>query len=113
MKTYENPNRQPSRVKAIALPAAAEDNMLAHKTTEKPTEEQQPTESRNKEHKHQLLLLGALIATMGCLGALVWDFILQIDEDKATGRFKETEHNAVLAITVFIQAMIAFFGVLI
>jgi hypothetical protein len=72
MKTHENPNRQPSRVKAIALPAPAEDNMLAHKTTEKPTEEQQPTESRNKEHKHQLLLLGASIAIMGFRGALVW-----------------------------------------
>jgi hypothetical protein len=49
---------------------------------------------------------------VGLLGALAWDFILQIDEDKATGRFKGTEHNAVLAITVFIQAMIAFFGIL-
>ena len=58
------------------------------------------------------MLLAVSITVVGLLGALAWDFILQIDEDKATGRFKGTEHNAVLAITVFIQAMIAFFGIL-
>jgi hypothetical protein len=55
METHENPNRQPTRVKAIALPAA-EDNMLPHKTPEKPAEEQTPAESPNKEHRNQLLL---------------------------------------------------------
>jgi hypothetical protein len=111
MKTHENPNRQPTRVEAIALPAAAQDNISLHKT-EKPAEEQPPTESRNKERRNQLLLLAVSIAVVGLLGALVWDFILQIEEDKAAGQFKGTEHNAVLAITVFIQAMIAFFGIL-
>ena len=111
MKTHENPDRQPSRMKAIAL-RAAEDNMLPYKTPEKPAEEQPLPESRNKEHKNQLLLLGVSITVVGLIGALVWDFILQIEEDKATGQFKGTEHNAVLAITIFIQAMIAFFGIL-
>lgn len=110
MKTH-NTNRQPTRVKAIALPAAAKDNTLPHKTPEKPAEEQPPTESRNKQQRNQLLLLAVSIAVVGLLGALIWDF-LQIEEDNATGRFSGTEHNAVLAITVFIQAMIAFFGIL-
>lgn len=110
MKTH-NTNRQPSRVKAIALPAAAEDNTLPHKTPEKPAQEQPPTESRNKQQRNQLLLLAVSIAVVGLLGALIWDF-LQIEEDNVTGRFSGTEHNAVLAITVFIQAMIAFFGIL-
>jgi hypothetical protein len=52
------------------------------------------------------LLLGVLITFVGLLGALLWDFILQNE------KVKGTEHNAVLAITVFIQAMIAFFGIL-
>ena len=37
---------------------------------------------------------------------LAWDFALQ--DEKVPGR----EHNAVLGITIFIQAMIAFFGIL-
>jgi hypothetical protein len=106
MKTHDNPNRQPAQMKAIALPAAAQVNMSPHKTPKKPAEEQSPTESRNKEQRNQLLLLAVSIAVVGLLGALVWDFILQREEVKGT------EHNAVLAITVFIQAMIAFFGIL-
>jgi len=112
MKTHYDPNRQPNRVKAIALPVAGEDNMLPHKTPEKPAEEQRPPESRNKDHRNQLLLLAVLITVVGLLGALVWDLLLQTEEDMATGKFKGTEHNAVLAITIFIQAMIAFFGIL-
>jgi hypothetical protein len=86
--------------------------MLPHKTSEKPTEEQPPMGSRNKERRNQLLLLAVLVTVVGLFGALVWYFIHQIEEDKATGWFKGTQHNAVLTITLFIQAIIAFFGVL-
>ncbi len=74
-------------------------------TPEKPTEEQLPPESRNKERQNQLLLLAVLIVVVGLVGTLVWEFALQ---DPKPG----TEHNAVLGITIFIQAMIAFFGIL-
>jgi hypothetical protein len=71
---------------------------------------QRNLQTRSTEINYCSLL--SQLSVVGLLGALAWDFILQIDEDKATGRFKGTEHNAVLAITVFIQAMIAFFGIL-
>ena len=107
MKTNEYPNGQPTRLKAIALTAAAaEDNMLQHETRKKPARRHAPPQCR-----HHLLLLAALVVVVGLLGALVWDFI-QIEEDTVTGRFKGTEHNAVLGITIFIQSMIAFFGIL-
>jgi hypothetical protein len=77
-----------------------------NRTPEKPTEEQSPAESPNKERQNQLLLLAVLIVSVGLVGTLVWEFRLQ--DPKAAG----TEHNAVLGITIFIQAMIAFFGIL-
>jgi hypothetical protein len=76
-----------------------------NRTPEKPTEEQSPPESQNKERRNQLLLLAILIVVVGLVGTLVWEFALQ---DPKPG----TEHNAVLGITIFIQAMIAFFGIL-
>jgi hypothetical protein len=78
----------------------------------KRAEKRPPSKLRNKERRNQLLLLAVLITVVGLVGLLVWDFILQMEENKATGQFKGTEHNAVLAITVFTQAMIAFFGIL-
>jgi hypothetical protein len=101
MKTHENPNRQPTRVKAIALPAAAEANMLQHETREKPARGQPPPQRR-----HYLLLLAASVVVVGFVGVLVWDFTLQNEEVPGC------EHTAVLGITIFIQSMIAFFGIL-
>jgi hypothetical protein len=53
-----------------------------------------------------LLLIAALIAVVGLVGALVWDLTLQDNGHPGT------EHNGVLGITIFIQAIIAFFGIL-
>jgi hypothetical protein len=75
-------------------------------TPEKPAEEQPPPKPRNNKSRSPLWVLGASIVLVGLLGAFAWDFILQ-DE-----RVPGPEHNAVLAITIFIQAMIAFFGIL-
>jgi Na+/proline symporter len=75
-------------------------------TPEKPGEEQPPPKPRNNKPRNQLSLLAVLIVVVGLLGALAWDLNLQ-DENP-----KETEHNAVLGITIFTQAMIAFFGIL-
>ena len=47
-----------------------------------------------------------LIVFVGLVGTLLWDLALQ--DVKAPG----TEHNAVLGIIIFIQAIIAFFGIL-
>src|SRR4029077_1012230 len=95
-----------------ALPAAAEGNMLPQKTPEKPAAKHPPPEQPKNKRRNQLLLLGLLIMVVGLVGALAWDFAFQIEEDKTTGRFKGTEHNSVVGITIFIQAMIAFFGIL-
>jgi hypothetical protein len=81
-------------------------------TPEKPAAEYPPPESQNSKPRNQLLWLGLLIVVVGLVGALAWDFHLQEEEDKTTGQFKGTEHNAVVGITIFIQAMIAFFGIL-
>jgi hypothetical protein len=75
-------------------------------TPEKPAAEQQSPKPRNYKPRNQLLLLAGLIMGVGLLGALVWEFVFQ--DKKVSG----TEHNAVLGITIFIQAMIAFFGIL-
>lgn len=53
-------------------------------------------------------MLALLIVIVGLVGALAWDFALQKYGPDNPG----TEHNAVLGITIFIQAMIAFFGIL-
>jgi hypothetical protein len=73
-------------------------------TPEKPPAEHPPPELGNNAGRHHLLLLGLLIVVVGLVGALWWDFRLQEPE-------KGTEHNAV-GITILIQAMIAFFGIL-
>jgi hypothetical protein len=76
-------------------------------TPEKPAAEQPPGKPRNKEPRNQLFLLAFLIVGVGLFGALIWDLTpLQ------NGNPDETEHNAVLGITIFTQAMIAFFGLL-
>ena len=75
-------------------------------TPEMPGEEQPLPKPGNKKRRNQLLLLAVFIVVVGLFGALVWDFILQ--DECVRGR----EHNAVLGITIFIQAMIAFFGIL-
>ena len=54
---------------------------------------------------HPLLFLGILIAAVGLLGALVWESLQDVN-------CPGTEHNVVIGITIFIQAMIAFFGIL-
>jgi len=102
MKTHANPNGQPTRLNPIALTAAAaEDNMSQHETRKKPTRGQPPPQCR-----HHLLLLAALVVVVGLVGVLVWDLTLQ--DKKVPG----CEHTAVLGITIFIQSMIAFFGIL-
>ena len=138
MKTHENPNRRAENGKNTgrsvhhfdrlyrvryregiikkpitlitrttdALPTAAEDKILQRKTPEKRAEEQPPRDSRNSEGGNQLLRLTVLITVVGVLGTLVWDLRLQDKEVPGT------EHNAVLGITIFIQAVIAFFGIL-
>jgi hypothetical protein len=75
-------------------------------TPGKPAEEQPASKSRNNNSTKQLLQLAGSIVVVGLLGALVWEFMLQ--DECVPGR----EHNAVLGITIFIQAMIAFFGIL-
>ena len=98
MKTHANPNGQPTRLNAIALTAAAaEDNRSQHETRKKPARGQ---------CRHHLLLLAALVVVVGLVGVLVWDLTLQ--DKKVPG----CEHTAVLGITIFIQSMIAFFGIL-
>ena len=98
MKTHANPNGQPTRLNAIALTAAAaEDNRSQHETRKKPARGQ---------CRHHLLLLAALVVVVGLAGVLVWDLTLQ--DKKVPG----CEHTAVLGITIFIQSMIAFFGIL-
>lgn len=72
----------------------------------KPAKTQPPPKPRTNEPRHQLLLLAILIVLVGLVGVLVWDLVLQ-DEN-----IPGTEHNAVLGFTIFIQAMIAFFGIL-
>jgi hypothetical protein len=82
--------------------------MSQYETPEKPAAEQPPLKPRNKEPGNQLfqlLPLAALIAVVGLVGVLIWDFALQSEKEG-------TEHNTVLGITIFIQAMIAFFGIL-
>jgi len=74
-------------------------------TPEKAAQKQSARESQ-QEHKHQLLVPAILIVFVGLVGTLVWDLALQ--DVNVPG----TEHNAVLGITIFIQAMIAFFGIL-
>jgi heme/copper-type cytochrome/quinol oxidase subunit 2 len=78
--------------------------MSLHENPEKPAEKQSQ-DSQNKTLGNQLLLLAVLIVIVGLIGTLVWDFRLQNPD-------AGTEHNAVLGITIFIQAMIAFFGIL-
>jgi len=75
-------------------------------TPEKPAAEHPPPEAQNSKPRNQLLLLGLLIMVVGLVGALMWEFPLQ--DPCKTG----TEHNTVVGITIFIQAMIAFFGIL-
>ena len=83
---------------------ASENSNNGH--SRKPAETQPPPKSRTNESRHQLLLLAALIVLAGLVGVLVWDFALQ--NENIAG----TEHNAVLGFTIFIQAMITFFGIL-
>jgi hypothetical protein len=73
---------------------------------EKSAEKKPPSKPRNNNPTNQLLLLAGLIVGVGLVGGLVWEFPLQ--NENVAGR----EHNAVLGITIFIQAMIAFFGIL-
>jgi hypothetical protein len=101
MKTHEYPNGQPTRLQATALTAPAEDNMSQRETRKKPARGQPPPQCR-----HHLLLLAALVVVVGLVGVLVWDLALQ--DKKVPG----CEHTAVLGITIFIQSMIAFFGIL-
>jgi len=75
-------------------------------TPEKLAEAQPSLKPRTNEPRNQLFLLAASIVLVGLVGVLVWDFALQ---DK---NLPGTEHNAVLGFTIFIQAMIAFFGIL-
>ena len=74
-------------------------------TPENPAAEHPQQEPRNNKGRNPLVLLALLIVGVGLVGALAWDFALQTDKPG-------TEHNAVLGITIFIQAMIAFFGIL-
>jgi len=55
---------------------------------------------------NQLLWLAVSILIVGLVGALLWDFKFQNPEKEGL------EHNTVLGLTIFIQAMIAFFGIL-
>jgi hypothetical protein len=80
-------------------------NISLHENPEKRAEEQSQ-HSRDNTPKHQLILLAVLIVIVGLVGTLVWDIALQ--DTKVAG----AEHNAVLGITIFIQAMMAFFGIL-
>jgi hypothetical protein len=86
--------------------------MSQDETSEKAPGEQPAMKPQRKQPRNQLLVLAVLIAVVGLVGALVWDLTLQKEAIKATGQFKGTQHNAVLGITIFTQAMIAFFGIL-
>src|SRR5262245_27823779 len=68
--------------------------------------EEQAEQRHAKTRRHELLLLGGLIVVVGLAGTLVLDLALQ--SEKTT----KIDHNAVLGITIFIQATIAFFGIL-
>jgi len=83
---------------------AGEMNNNGH--SEKPAETPPPAKPRTNEPRNQLLLVAVFIVVVGLVGTLVWDLGLQ---DQKT---PESDHNAVLGITIFIQAMIAFFGIL-
>ena len=87
----------------MLAPSKLEGNMSLE-TPEKPTAEHPSPESPNNKGRNQLLLLALSILVVGLVGALVWDF----RQDANPG----TEHNAVIGITIFIQAMITFFGIL-
>jgi hypothetical protein len=69
-------------------------------------EDESRLQPRDKALGNQLFLLSVLIVAVGVVGTLTWDLALQNEEVPGT------EHNAVLGITIFIQAMIAFFGIL-
>jgi len=96
MKTLKNLNRQLTRCGRAENGQNRDLSVHYHNRT---------PQKRAEESRNQVLLLGVLIVVVGLLGALVWDYV-QREE------IKGTEHNAVLAVTIFIQAMLAFFGLL-